>query len=69
MKGQRLRGRKKELDDAARKGTVYALGVSGVYTTATAARHVALVVVRWRARALESTDKAIKPEDIGFVTA
>jgi hypothetical protein len=46
--------RRKELNDTARKGTVYALGVSAVHTTSTAARHVALEVMRWRAKTLES---------------
>jgi hypothetical protein len=34
--------RRKELNDAARRGTVYTVGISAVYTTSTAAMHVAL---------------------------
>jgi hypothetical protein len=33
--------RRKELNDAARRGTVYAVGIRAVYTTSTAAMHVA----------------------------
>ena len=42
--------------------------MNAVYTAATAARHVALEVIRWRAKTLESKDKEIIPDDIGFVT-
>ena len=45
------------------------MGISAVYTTSTAARHVALEMIRWRAKTLESKDKEIIPDDIGYVTA
>ena len=63
--------RRKELNDASRRGTVciYAVGISAVYTTSTAAMHVALEMVRWRARTLESTDTEIIPDSVGYVTA
>jgi hypothetical protein len=61
--------RRKELNDAARRGTVYTVGISAVYTTSTAAMHVALEMVRWRARTLESTDTEIIPDSVGYVTA
>jgi hypothetical protein len=60
--------RRKDLNDSAKGGTLYALGVNAAYTTATAARHVALEAIRWRARTLESKDKEIIPDDIGLVT-
>jgi hypothetical protein len=61
---------RKDLNDAARKGSVYICtgrerGVHDGYGTA---RHVALEVIRWRAKILESKDKEIIPDGIGFVT-
>jgi hypothetical protein len=61
--------RRKELNDAARRGTVYAVGIRAVYTTSTAAMHVALEMIRWRARTLESKDNEIIPDSVGYVTA
>jgi hypothetical protein len=63
--------RRKELNEAARRGTVYiyAVGISAVYTTSTAAMHVALEMIRWRAKTLESKDKDIIPDNVGYVTA
>jgi hypothetical protein len=43
--------RRKELNDAAGRGTVYAVGISAVwYTTSTAAMHVALQMARFGGR-------------------
>ena len=47
------------------------MGISAVYTTSTAAMHVALEMIRWRAIdvALESKDKEIIPDSVGYVAA
>jgi hypothetical protein len=44
-----------------------AVGISAVYTTSTAAMHVALEMIRWRAMALESKDKDIIPDNVGYM--
>jgi hypothetical protein len=51
--------RRKELNDTSRRGTVYSMGISAVHTTSTAARHVALEMIRRRAKTLESKDKEV----------
>jgi hypothetical protein len=61
--------RRKDLNEAAGQGMVYAVGISAAYTTSKAAMHVALQIVRWRATTLESTDTDIIPDSVGYVTA
>jgi hypothetical protein len=59
--------RKVELKAAAVKGKVYTLHLNSRYTAATAARHVALEIMEWRARTLVSTDPDLIPESIAYV--
>jgi hypothetical protein len=61
--------RRKELNEAAGQGMVYAVGISAAYTTSKAAVHVAREMIRWRAKTLESKDTDIIPDTVGYVTA
>jgi hypothetical protein len=59
---------KVNLNDAAKKGKVYAFGINERCTATTAARHVAMEVVKWRASTFCSKDEQLIPEDIGGVS-
>jgi hypothetical protein len=56
--------RKANLNSAAKKGKVFMFNLHPSYKAATAARHVALEMMQWRAKTLQSKDQDLVPESI-----